>query len=104
MTQPTNEELLAIMRGMTLNMQISMKRLHDYDYKVGRNSICTGLGKYTTMALMGVCNGLEKRGMIVKVYKDESARRQGNHHWEVTPLGRAVADYAAATWDESPWL
>lgn len=103
MSEPTREELINYLRGMTSNMQVSMKLLHDSGYKVERNSISTGVGKYTTLAFMGVCNGLEKRGIIVKAYRDESARRQGNHYYEITPLGRIVADFAAANWKEMPW-
>lgn len=89
----SEEELKAIYEGMTQNMQVSMSLIHQRGGVIDRGSISTGTGKYTTLAFMGVCNGLEKRGIIVKAYRDESAKRQGNHYYEITDLGRAVAAY-----------
>lgn len=71
----------------------------------GERRLFTGLGKYTTLSAIGVTNHLKKLGLVEERYlpwngPDSPLQKNG---WEspcLTELGRQVAEYAKANWDD----
>lgn len=62
------------------------------DNVCGKGRIFTGLGKWTTLAAIGVENNIIRVG---------AAERRGEFdHAYITPLGRELAAYIHAHWDE----
>ena len=66
----------------------------------GRGRIFTGLGKWTTLAAIGVENHLKKLGLA----EDSPILKSGSRHVWITPLGREVAEYIDKHWDELEFL
>lgn len=61
----------------------------------GKGRIYTGLGKWTHIAAIGVENNIKSLGLGVEVKQPS-----GSYHVHITPLGREVAAYIDANWDE----
>lgn len=75
----------------------------------GDRRLFTGLGKYTTLSAIGVTNHLKKLGLIEDRYLPWNGPDNGpmKNGWEspcLTLLGREVAEYAKAHWDEIDFL
>lgn len=61
----------------------------------GKGRVHTGLGKWTTLAAIGVENNIKSLGLGEDVLMD-----WGGYHVHITPLGREMAAYLNAHWDD----
>lgn len=71
----------------------------------GGQRLFTGLGKWTTIAAKGVESHLISLGLIERVWTGTywhqlREERHKNFRCRITPLGREVATYAKAHWDD----
>lgn len=93
-----NDYLAPIIQGLTYNMAVTLRAAHqdpcpwDATVLTGNKRIYTGLGKWTTIAAIGVYRGLEKRGLV---HPDGSAL-----DGHMTPLGMEVAEHISREWPQ----
>lgn len=102
------EHLRPILARLTWNGAYNLRRTlvapHERfpDLLAGGQRLFTGLGKYTTLAAIGVENNLR----ALKLVEERSLPWNGPepHHAHdstcITPLGREVAEFLNQNWDE----
>lgn len=94
----SNDYIAPIVAKLTLNAAINLRNavLHPCPLNPenvhGKGRIHTGLGKWTTLAARGVENNMIALGL--------AERRGPWDHVHITPLGREVATYVTANWDD----
>lgn len=102
---PSNDYISAILKRLTLNgarnlMCTLENPSPDYPDAInGNRRIDTGLGKWTHVAALGVERNLISLGLA----EDRRINLTNDNHWMmlvITPLGREVATYLIAHWDE----
>jgi hypothetical protein len=107
----SNDHVMAAIAKLTYNGAANLVGTLEHpcerfpDLLNGEHRLFTGLGKYTTLSAMGVTNHLRKLGLIEDRYLPWNGPDNGpiKHGWEspcLTPLGREVAEYAKANWDD----
>lgn len=98
-----NDYLEALASRLTVNAAINLRRAHTHPCAInpegwhGEGRTFTGLGKWTTLAAIGVENCVKALGLA-----EERRERHGQkcHPWcAITPLGREMAAYLDANWD-----
>lgn len=93
-----NEYLAPIAAKLTLNAAINLRYAVTNPCPLnpesvhGKGTIYTGPGKWTSLAATGVENNMISLGL--------AERRPPWSHSYITPLGREVAAYIHAHWDE----
>lgn len=98
----TDERLKSIAAKLTINGAINLRSTVTDPCSLnsnavhGKGRVFTGLGKWTTLAAIGVENHLKSLGLA----EDSPKMSWGGRHTWITPLGREVAAYLAANWDE----
>jgi hypothetical protein len=107
----SNDNVMAAIAKLTYNGAANLVGTLEHpsarfpDLLNGDRRLYTGLGKYTTLSAMGVTNHLKKLGLIEDRYLPWNGPDSGpiKNGWEspcLTPLGREVAEYAKANWDD----
>ena len=93
-----NDYIAAILPRLTVNAAINLRHAAtdpsplNPDNTHGKGRTFTGMGKYTTLAVIGVENNMISLGL---------AERRPPWDWAyITPLGREVSRYLADHWDE----
>ena len=97
--------LLTYNGAVTLRATVENPSTIDPDAIGGRERIFTGLGKWTSIAAQAIRRHLCKLGLSEMVwtgtywhpYREE---RHKNMRCRITPLGREVAAYITANWDD----
>lgn len=94
----SNDYIAALLSRLTYNAAVNLAHSVadpcplNPDNIHGKGRIYTGMGKWTTLAAIGVENNAISLGL---------AERRGQFAFAyITPLGREVAAYLAAHWDE----
>ncbi len=102
---PPNDYIAPILKRLTLNGARNLKGTLEHasaDYPDainGNRRIDTGSGKWTHIASLGVEANLRSLGLV----EDRRVNLTNDNHWmmlAITPLGREVAAYIIAHWDE----
>lgn len=108
----SNDYLAPIAAKLTINGALNLRSTvtepcpSNPDAVHGRGGrIFTGLGKWTTIAAIGVENHLLQLGLAEKVWTGTywhhlHEEKHKNMVCRITPLGREVAAYITAHWDE----
>lgn len=68
----------------------------------GKGRMFLGLGKWTTLGVIGVENHLKKLGLAREVLRDRPEHYTGRDKYRtiITPLGREMAVYLNEHWDD----
>lgn len=107
----SNDYLAPIAARLTYNGAVNLKATVEDpdplnpDGVRGRGRIFTGIGKYTTLAARGVESHLCKLGLGEMVWTGtywhgDRQEHQKNMRCRITPLGREMAAYVTANWDD----
>lgn len=101
----SNDYIAPILKRLTLNGARNLKNTLEQPSQLypdainGNRRIDTGSGKWTHIAALGVENNLRSLGLT----EDREVRVTGDRTWTmnaITPLGREVAAYLIAHWDD----
>lgn len=105
-------DLIALIPRLRYNGAANLRHAHEHPGKLNPDSIngderiFTGLGKWTTLAAIGVENHLVSLGLAEKVTRGTTnTARRDNWRTIVTPLGRRMGRYLSEHWkDITPQL
>lgn len=91
-----NDYIAALIPKLTVNAAITLKHRKPQSGNSLLGHVHTGLGKWTTLAAIGVFNNLRAAGCA-----EEEVRGHGcGATWNITPLGEEVAAYLRNQWGE----
>lgn len=105
----SNDYLKEIAEKLTINMAVNL--LHGVDpaedfpgrYFISTGRLHTGMGKWTTLAAIGIENGFKSRGLAENVVCERPSTFSGYGPITMlflTPLGVEVGNYVKAHWDD----